>query len=419
LDSKDPQIRRTAITKIREIQAVQPVIDAGLVPTLISLLDSEDTYLQGEASWIVTNIASGTTQQTGLVVEAGAIPKLIGLSTSASEDVSDHAVWALANIVGDSPGLRDRIEDEGGIDTFLRLVNNAGTTPPKVRRRAVWGVSNYLNSWPENNLSIMRVRNLHEAISEDDMKSIIDAIQALCRILDRGVKRSDVIETGVVPRLVHLLADSSFRGATQKHALKCMGYFVDGDDDDADAVIDAGLLPALLVLIEAKNQDLRQMALWNASNIAAGSLSQVYALLDCGLLKLAVGILMDDLSPTICRREACWMVSNLSERVCGDEKIWQAFIEERGAESLSTALLIPDRNTREVAISGITSLLKCQDSEGCQFGAPIFAIIRSSSGPQNLRAIRDSRWFEDDELRTDCHNLLTHYFPEYSRRARV
>ncbi|KAG8958382.1 Importin subunit alpha-4 [Tulasnella sp. 408] len=437
--SGDLQIRGIAVTTIRTIQAVQPVIDAGLVPSLVSLLDSEDTCLQlptaakSEATWIVTNIASGTTDQTNTVVEAGAIPKLIRLSASPSEDVADNAVWALANIVGDSPSLRDRVEDEGGIGVFVRLLDYSGTTPTKVQRRAVWGISNYLNPCPSNNLSVTKIHHLipclaryiqqtplDEATSEDDKESIEFAIQALWRILDRGLERSDVIETGVIPRLVQLLVSSSSSTALQKDVLKCISYFLDGDDDDADVVIHAGLLPALLALIEAKDQEVCRMALYNASNIAAGSQPQIHAFLDCGLLKPVVRILLDDFSPTPCQREACWTMANLSMRVSGDEKVGQAFMEGGGVASLSAALLIPDRKAKELAVWGFTNLLENQDSESYQSTGSIFAVIRSSSGPQNLRTIRYSRGgLEDHELREACHTLLTRYFPEYSRRARV
>ncbi|KAG9026176.1 Importin alpha subunit (Karyopherin alpha subunit) (Serine-rich RNA polymerase I suppressor protein) [Tulasnella sp. UAMH 9824] len=304
----------------------------------------------------------------------------------------------------------------------------------KVRRKSVWAISNYLKPWPSNNLSVMKINHLipslaryiqqtplDGATSEDDKESIAYAIQALTRMLDSRVKVSDVIETGVIPRLVQLLASSSSRAALRKDVLKGIGYFLDGDNDDADAVIDAGLLPALLALVEGQNRELCRMALYNASNIAAGSQSQIRAFLDCGLLKPVVRILMDDFSPIVCRREACWTIANLNTRVSGDRKVVQAFVEGGGVASLSAALLFPDRQPQELAVSGITSLLEGNDSEGSQNRDSILAAIRSSSGPQNLRAIWYSRGGgpQDHELRGACHTLLTRYFPEYSKRARV
>ncbi|KAG8909124.1 Importin alpha subunit (Karyopherin alpha subunit) (Serine-rich RNA polymerase I suppressor protein), partial [Tulasnella sp. 417] len=256
-------------------------------------------------------------------------------------------------------------------------------------------------------------------VNEANMEAIEYAVQSLDRIGDRHLQRTDFIVTGIVPRLVKLLADSSSSITLQKQALRCLGYLVSGTDEDTDVAVDAGLLPALLVPLETKNQYLCQLALWNASNVAAGSHSQVYALLDSGLLKPAVRVLMDDQESIVCRREACWTISNLTRKVSSDAKVAQAFMEGRCVEALSAALLIPDRQVKELAVSGITNVLEWKPPEGSEADGSPLTMLRSASGPQNLRAVRDSRDSHDRKIKSDCHNLLTRYFPDCSRRARV
>ncbi|KIO28517.1 hypothetical protein M407DRAFT_180217 [Tulasnella calospora MUT 4182] len=432
-NSEDPQIKKASVIKIREIlqntpssKAVQPVIDTGLIPAIVSLLDSEDKSLQFDAASIVTNIAGGTTRQTEQVINAGATPRLIILSASPNVDAADRAVWALGNVLGDSARLRDRVEEEGGVTALVKLVDREGQGFEKVQRSAVWAIFRYLN--PRHKLPTKRIEHLlpclaryiqETPVNEGNMESLEYAVESLDRIRKHHLHRTDFIAAGLVPRLVNLLADPSSSIILLKQVLMCLGYIVSGSDDDTDVAVDAGLLPGLLVPLETKNQYLCQLALWNASNVAAGRHSQVYALIDSGLLQPVVRIVLDDQEPTICRREACWTISNLTQKVSGDAKVAQAFIEGRCFEALSAALLIADPKAKELAISGIHNVLQWKPPQGLEADESPITMLRSASGPQNLRAVRDSRDVQDEKIKRECQGLLTLYFPDCSRPARV
>ncbi len=88
-----------ATTHLRKLLSVErhnmPIIDevvaTGAVPRLVQFLSfHQSPLLQFEAAWALTNITSGTSEQTRIVIEAGAVPFFVQLLGSSNDEVRDQ-----------------------------------------------------------------------------------------------------------------------------------------------------------------------------------------------------------------------------------------------------------------------------------------------------------------------------------------
>lgn len=148
---------------------------------------------------------------------------------------------------------------------------------------------------------------------------VIDASWALSYISDGDVPRiASVLSSGVLPHLVSLLALADSVSVVTP-VLRTLGNFVSGNDEQTQAVVDAGGLEHCPRLLCCEKKQVKRETLWLLSNVLAGPTRQVEAVFNVKTAGRGLG--MEHLVKKVVdmareeswevRKEGVWCVCNI------------------------------------------------------------------------------------------------------------
>ncbi|KAH0488224.1 MAG: hypothetical protein KVP17_000033 [Porospora cf. gigantea B] len=231
---------------------------------------------------------------------------------------------------------------------------------PGLIRNGVWLLSHLCRSKPEP--AYEQIREALPALQFLMQTSDSDVLTDCCWILScwtdgnpNRQKVNDVLESGLAVRLSDLVMHESTSVHTP--ALRAIGNIVTGEDYQTDMLLKLCpmLLKNLSALVDGFKRGTRKEALWALSNIAAGSSHQIQKVIDAGIIPQVINVLQTQDFEV--KREAGWVISNA---ITGGNQNQVDYVVSAGAiPALVDLLDMEDSKLVLCSVEAIECLLQC------------------------------------------------------------
>ncbi|KAJ0398526.1 hypothetical protein ATCC90586_009976 [Pythium insidiosum] len=390
LNSEDADVQLEAAKKLRVLLSserdllIRQMLEKNWTPRLIKWLRLRDRpTLQVEALWALTNIAAGATDNTSVLLQNGVIPTLVSLLDSSNEEVLEQAVWVLGNLAGEGSATRDLVLNAGAL---LPLVNQLKKTPwdrLSLLRILTWTLSNLCDGQPRPVFDITIILPyLAKMLTSTDTEILSHVCWAFSHLCDGPSSHIQaVVDSDVCFRLVELLSHSSWR--VTKPALRAIGNIVCAEDDHdyTQHIIECGAVPSLRRLIAHSNREIQKEACWTLSNIAAGTVDQIQHVLDSGCIPSLMGLASSDTTDAEVKSEACWVVLNATS--CGSDSQIEYLVNEGCIQILGN--LLEETSMVMMALEGLERILQVGEMEAKRTDSPNpYARLMASANIETL-----------------------------------
>jgi importin subunit alpha-1 len=228
------------------------------------------------------------------------------LKLYSSPSISESVVWLLGNLISNQVEDRDAIIAASFFEKICELLQT-DKLHEGFLRNAIWFFSTCFKHYFNDEIRVRRCLNIFlNFIKLDDEEIRTECLNGLAKITeydDQGIAGT-IISSDTCKFIIGL--------QNKKYivpSIRTIGNLLTGLNQTTDYLIEIGVIPFLQKFLYHKIANVRKEALWALSNITAGSLSQVKAAINAGVVMNALALTKD--SDREVTREALLVVTNV------------------------------------------------------------------------------------------------------------
>ncbi|KAK5786533.1 hypothetical protein PVK06_041170 [Gossypium arboreum] len=287
------------------------------------------------------------------VIQAGVIPRFVELLDSPNDDVRKMVAWALGKIASNSLRCRDQVIGHGALLPLLALLNEHAELP--ILRIATQSLSMFCEP-PFDQVKLVLptlARIIHSNDDESVLEHVCWALAYLCDATNDKIQA--VIEADVCGRLVELLMHPS--PSVIAPALYTIGRIV--THVQVQSVISRQALPCLLNLLTNNyKKSIKEFACSIISNIMVGNDEHIQAVIEANIIAPLVHLLQN--AEFDIKKQAAWAISIATD---GTHDQIRFLVSQGCIKPLCDFLNCPDPEVVSVCLQGLENILKVGEAE--------------------------------------------------------
>lgn len=130
------------------------------------------------------------------------------------------------------------------------------------------------------------------------------------------------------------------------------------EDDFTEVILECEAVPRLKELIGHANKEIQKEACWTLSNISAGTVNQIDAVIESGAIPVLVDLVRNPGTDQEVRSEACWVVLNATS--CGSDSQIEVLVAEGCVSVLG--VLLSEASMVMMALEGLERVLQVEEA---------------------------------------------------------